>query len=241
MGYIEENDADVYSPTNFSRALTIPIIGDGYPVLSCSKFAEYMQKTNYATPSTADAGPYQYAFDTNMNMFEYLHEHPPLGKQFDHHMGGYRQGRPSWMDPHFYPVEKELIKAKFPQAPGRLVLQDIPAVIDGIQQLDNKIERTVHDFLTEQPIKGKNILKQIAGAMKRGYSKLLINENIIPDTEADWQATALDMMMMTLFASKERTLSDWRQLLESSGVGLKITRIWSVKHSQESLIECELV
>jgi hypothetical protein len=88
---------------------------------------------------------------------------------------------------------------------------------------------------------GINILKQIAGAMKRGYSKLLINENIIPDTEADWQATALDMMMMTLFASKERTLSDWRQLLESSGVGLKITRIWSVKHSQESLIECELV
>jgi hypothetical protein len=81
-----------------------------------------MQKTNYATPSTADAGPYQYAFDTNMNMFEYLHEHPPLGKQFDHHMGGYRQGRPSWMDPHFYPVEEELIKGMEPSTDAVLLV-----------------------------------------------------------------------------------------------------------------------
>lgn len=43
-------------------------------------------------------------------MFEYLHAHPPMGKQFDHHMGGYRQGRPSWMDSNFYPVEERLIK-----------------------------------------------------------------------------------------------------------------------------------
>jgi hypothetical protein len=84
------------------------------------------------------------------------------------------------------------------------------------------------------------ILKQIVSAMKPGYSKLLINKNIIPDKEADWQVTALDMTMMTLFASKERTSSDWSQLLESPEIGLKIVRIWGVKHSQESLIECEL-
>lgn len=69
-----------------------------------------MQKTNYEVPSNAKAGPYQYAFDTELNMFEYLHEHPPLGKQFDHHMGGYRQGRPSWMDPDFFPVQERLIE-----------------------------------------------------------------------------------------------------------------------------------
>lgn len=87
----------------------------------------------------------------------------------------------------------------------------------------------------------KSILKQIADAMERGYSKLLINENVIPDIGADWQSTALDMMMLTLFSSKERTLSEWRQLLESPESGLKIVRIWGTKHSQESLIECELV
>ena len=84
------------------------------------------------------------------------------------------------------------------------------------------------------------ILEQIVSAMARGYSKLLINENVIPDRSADREATGLDMMMMTLFSSKERRLGEWKELLEGSGLGLKIVHVWSVKHSQESLIECEL-
>ncbi|KAF2646829.1 S-adenosyl-L-methionine-dependent methyltransferase [Massarina eburnea CBS 473.64] len=291
MGYIKETDVDEYAPTNFSKALTIPIIGDGYPCLAggahtaSTKLHEYLRQTQYATPSDFAAGPYQYAFDTEMNLFQYMHAHPPLGKQFDHHMGGYRQGRPSWMDPNFYPVKEQIFagmdtsedsvllvdiggglghdlgefSAKYPDAPGRLVLQDLQVVIDGIKQLDPKIERMNHDFLTEQPLKGArayymhsvlhdwpddmcaNILKPLAGAMKRGYSKLLINENVIPDKDADWQATALDVLMMALFASKERTLTQWRQLLETPELGLRIVRVWSAEHSQESLIECELV
>ncbi|RMZ72389.1 O-methyltransferase B [Pyrenophora seminiperda CCB06] len=291
MGYIIETGADEYAPTSFSKALTIPVIGDGYPALaggahvSCSKFPTYMQQMKYANPATLQPRPYQYAFDTELDMFQYVHAHEPLGIQFDHHMGGYRQGRPSWMDANFYPVAKRLIKdmstaedavllvdiggglghdlgefrAKHPDAPGRLVLQDLPNVITSIQTLDPKIERMEYDFYTEQPVKGarayymhsvlhdwtddvcEKILQQIVGAMKRGYSRLLINENVIPDKGADWQVTALDMMMMTLFASKERTLSEWRQLLESPKIGLKIVDVWSSKHSQESLIECELV
>ena len=31
MGYINELGPDEYESTNFSKALTIPIIGDGYP------------------------------------------------------------------------------------------------------------------------------------------------------------------------------------------------------------------
>jgi hypothetical protein len=33
MGYIKETDSDEYMATNFSNALTISIIGDGYPCL----------------------------------------------------------------------------------------------------------------------------------------------------------------------------------------------------------------
>jgi hypothetical protein len=33
MGYIKETGNDEYAPTSFSNALTIPIIGDGYPCL----------------------------------------------------------------------------------------------------------------------------------------------------------------------------------------------------------------
>ncbi|KAJ4378633.1 hypothetical protein N0V86_005503 [Didymella sp. IMI 355093] len=290
MDYILETGADKYAPTNFSNALTIPIIGDGYPALaggahvSFSRFSEYMQATSYANPSDGKPNPYQFAFRTEMNMFEYMHAHPPLGMQFDNHMSGYRQGRPSWMDRDFYPVEERLFKdidtspetvllvdvgggqghdlaeflTKHPSAPGRLVLQDTKVVIDGIQQLDGKIECMVHDFLTAQPLEAarayymhsvlhdwtddvcKQILKQIAGAMKPGYSKLLINENIIPATGANWEATALDITMMTLFGAQERTSSEWQKLLEDPSIGLKIVRVWSVNHSQESLIECEL-
>lgn len=77
--------------------------------MSCSKFSTYMQQMKYANPSELRPRPYQYAFVTNMDMFQYLHAHPPLGVQFDHHMGGYRQGRPSWMDTGFYPVTERLV------------------------------------------------------------------------------------------------------------------------------------
>lgn len=75
--------------------------------------------------------------------------------------------------------------------------------------------------------------------MVPGYSKLLINENVIPDTGAHWEATALDMMMLTLLAAKERTATQWRHLIEEMA-GLKIVKIWDVGAGVESLIECEL-
>ena len=43
-------------------------------------------------------------------MFEYLNTHSPLGEQFDHHMSGYRQGRPGRMDPGLYSVQEKLVK-----------------------------------------------------------------------------------------------------------------------------------
>lgn len=47
-----------------------------------------------------------------------------------------------------------ILRSKHPRAPGRLVLQETKGVIDGIQQLDGKIERMVHDFYTAQPLAG---------------------------------------------------------------------------------------
>lgn len=95
----------------------------------------------------------------------------------------------------------------------------------------------LHDWPNEMCM---SILKRIVDAMKPGYSKLLINEIVLPDRNADAETTGLDMMLMALFTSKERKLQEWTQLIEASGLGLKIVSVWSVKHSQESLIECEL-
>lgn len=82
------------------------------------------------------------------------------------------------------------------------------------------------------------ILGNTAAAMKPGYSKLLINEHVVPDTGAQWEMTGLDIMMLTLLSSRERTRENWEDLLTKAG--LKISRIYSARADAESLIECEL-
>lgn len=83
--------------------------------------------------------------------------------------------------------------------------------------------------------------------MEPGYSRLLIHENCIPALGAHWEATALDMMMLGLVASKERTELEWRELIGATvrqdGYRLQVVGIWGdgEEEGTESLIECELV
>ncbi|UKZ78181.1 hypothetical protein TrVFT333_005916 [Trichoderma virens FT-333] len=153
----------------------------------------------------------------------------------------------------------ELFLKQFPNNPGRLILQDLPDVIKQARSigLSGKIELMEHDFFTEQPIKNARtyylhsvlhdwpdfkaveILGRLASAMRPGYSKVLIHENLIPDVDAHWQATALDLIMMGMVSSKERKENEWQHLIETAG--LKIVKIWRPLFGAESLIECELV
>ncbi|KAL3462053.1 S-adenosyl-L-methionine-dependent methyltransferase [Aspergillus heterothallicus] len=147
------------------------------------------------------------------------------------------------------------LRRKWPDVPGQLVLQDLPKVMASVKDLHPTIDVTAHDFFTEQPVKGARayymhsvlhdwpdelcakILANLVAAMKPGYSKILVNENVIPDTGAYWEATSLDLIMMQL-GSAERTERQWRSLLEAAG--LKVINIWTARRGVESLIECEL-
>ena len=84
----------------------------------------------------------------------------------------------------------------------------------------------------------RTILQQLIPAMEKGYSKLLINDYVVPDVGASWRVTCLDLCMMALLASCERTEAQWHELLRS--VGLKITGIWTKEPGVESLIEAVL-
>lgn len=152
----------------------------------------------------------------------------------------------------------ESVLTKFPDVTGRFVLQDLPKAIEQARShlLNERIEPMVHDFFTEQPIKNARayymhsvlhdwpdskcleILRYLTAAMKPGYSKLLIHENVIPDTGAHWQSTALDLIMMSMVSSKERKETEWRQVIQAAG--LQIAKIWKPSSGAESLIECEL-
>jgi hypothetical protein len=76
--------------------------------------------------------------------------------------------------------------------------------------------------------------------MKKGYSKLLIWDFVLPDRSPPPTLIALDWEMMSFYAARERKESDWKQLLEDPEVGLKLTGIWSYSQFDQSVIEAEM-
>ncbi|MGI4814608.1 MAG: methyltransferase, partial [Janthinobacterium lividum] len=244
---------------------------------------KYFKSIAYAHPTDIANGPFQYAHNIKAPFFAFLAQNAEYGAVFNNYMSGYRAGKPSWVDAGFYPFTERVLSRHEPEkvllvdvgggmghdlahlrsvlhtANGngkeRLVLQDQADVIAQVPAKQS-FEATVHDFFTEQPVKGATayylhsvlhdwsdedcgrILRQIAGAMERGYSRVLVNELVIPSTEAAWSATSMDWLMMALGAVKERTETEWRALIE--GAGLKVTGIWTVEQGTESLIEAEL-
>ncbi|RAH79729.1 S-adenosyl-L-methionine-dependent methyltransferase [Aspergillus japonicus CBS 114.51] len=246
----------------------------------------FLAQTNHTNPTNPKHTAFHLGHNTTHSFFEHVQREPDTARRFNNHMGVYAQGRPRWMDPGFYPVQQQLVdgavpaiddegvllvdvggsfghdllafRRKWPDLPGRLVLQDLPEVVACVpaEVAELGVEVLGYDFFTPQTVVGarayylhsilhdwpddlcRMILANLKAAMTPGYSKLLINENVIPDTGAYWETTSLDFIMMSI-GSGERTESQWRALLE--GAGLRVVRIWAAQRGVESLIGCELV
>lgn len=97
------------------------------------------------------------------------------------------------------------------------------------------LRNVLHDW---PDTKCREILQRTASAMKKDYSRLLINEWCLGDCGSSVYATLLDINMMAVCAGMERTETQWRDLLGSSG--LRISKIWSESQDAESLIEAVL-
>ncbi|KAI0428314.1 S-adenosyl-L-methionine-dependent methyltransferase [Xylaria sp. FL1042] len=144
---------------------------------------------------------------------------------------------------------------KYPQVPGRVILQDLPHSIDKALPTP-RVENLAHDFFNPQPIEGANfyylrgvlhnhppdrvrmLLENMKKAMRQD-SILLLDEMILPDTKANVDAVSMDITMLSAFAGMERTEGQWRTLIEN--IGLKIVNIYiynSVSH--ESVIDVRL-
>ena len=116
---------------------------------------DLVSQNQYKNPNDHNDTAFQLGHNTQDHIFEYLNKHPECLAQFANHMAGYRTGRPSWMDPNFYPVEENLVKdartepdavfivdigggkghdlqelqTKHPRLPGKLILQELKGVI----------------------------------------------------------------------------------------------------------------
>ena len=138
----------------------------------------YLKEIKYQNPGNIADGPFQYAHHTKDPFFVWIGKRPEHFEHFNNYMSGYRQGKRSWMDEGFYPMEERLgrdaekygtflvdiggglghdleeLKLKHRGVRGRLVLQDKPEVISQISKGSDSIDFTAHDFFTPQPVKG---------------------------------------------------------------------------------------
>lgn len=72
--------------------------------------------------------------------------------------------------------------------------------------------------------------------MKKNYSRLLINDQVLPDVGTELHPSLLDFTMMVYYQAKERTESQWRVLLE--GIGVEVVQIWRLEGGgSEAVIE----
>lgn len=217
-------------------------------------------------------------------MFTWFKSNPKVAGSFNNHMTGYAQALSPWLE--FYPFKERIssavedtagdekpvllvdiggsvghdlvkLQAACGPLPGRLVLQELPHVINSITSLDASIEKMAYDFFTEQPVKGAyayyfhsilhnwgdadvlRILEAVKPALVRGRSKLLVNDYVLQDIGADPLATSLDIGMMGLLQSEERTEQQWVNLLGQ--VGFKMVSVWRSDSGQgQAVFEAEL-
>lgn len=242
---------------------------------------KYLSETRFKNPTNPHNAPYQYAFRTQLPFFEHIRQFPERLRVFNSAMTVQRAGRgEDWFK--FFPVESTIsknfpsdgkdavllvdvgggvghdlkaFKARFPELPGRLVLQDLPQVIENIATIPDGIEPLEHDMFTPQPIQNarayylrtvlhdwpdsycRDILKNITSAMGV-TSRLLLNECVLAETGNPLFPAQLDISMMMRYGSMERSRNQWESLLE--GVGLEIVKVHAAREARpgsESLIE----
>ncbi|KAF2742529.1 O-methyltransferase [Sporormia fimetaria CBS 119925] len=142
----------------------------------------------------------------------------------------------------------------------KFVVQDLPGTAaDGERMLDpafkSRIEFQGHNLMDEQPVKDADIymfrsvllnwpdkyvvkfLKNLVPAMRPGV-KVLVNEGCLPEpgTVDSWDdklLRSLDLCMMAMFNSKERTVEEWAGLFTEADPRYKFV---SAKKPEGSLL-----
>lgn len=290
-GFAEEPEPCEYLPTALSKEMTqrtsIGVVESLFLEFlpGIQKVPEYLQVIGYKSPEDPLFAPLQYAHNFKQDGFSWLCENPAALTRFNAFMEGQRADRPHWAD--WFPIPDQILasahkgsdgpllvdigggrghdllgfKQRFPEAPGKLVLEDLPTVIEEARSaLDlegNGIDAVGYDFFAqEQPIKGARvyyfrnifhdwsddkarlIIKNLVPAMERGYSKVLMEEYIIPDKNARALEGMTDIAVMVFCSGLERTRQRFTNLLESAG--LKVTKFWTREGDGQGIIEAEL-
>lgn len=97
------------------------------------------------------------------------------------------------------------------------------------------IKNVLHDWPDDKVV---IILENIKPAMKAGYSKLIIEEYILPNRNARLLPCMVDLGLRVFCSGMERTRQQWSDLITS--VGLTIQKFWIHDSDRMGIIEVEL-
>ncbi|KAL9593019.1 MAG: hypothetical protein Q9219_007696 [cf. Caloplaca sp. 3 TL-2023] len=149
--------------------------------------------------------------------------------------------------------------AEYPGFKGSMILEDLPLTFTEMNEEEQfkiraaGIKLQEYNFFDPQPIKGASIyfirdvlhdwpdteaiqiLRQTAEAMEPGRSRLLIEDHVVDDENVHHTAAAKDILMLVTLNGIERTLEQWKVLLEVSG--LLIVKVWPDGADHPSIIE----
>ncbi|KAJ5656088.1 hypothetical protein N7507_008038 [Penicillium longicatenatum] len=135
-------------------------------------------------------------------------------------------------------VDLQRLAESFPDMDYELVLQDLPETLDRIPSADiYYLKSVLHDW---DDISAQKILSNTAKAMQ-SYSRLLINEIVLSDTNESLVRCDMDMLMLYLCNGMERTKTQWAGLLAKAEPPLELVDVWSVPEDQQSVIEARLL
>ncbi|OJJ42407.1 hypothetical protein ASPZODRAFT_137320 [Penicilliopsis zonata CBS 506.65] len=247
---------------------------------------EFLKLTKYRNPEDPLATALQYTYNfNNMDGFTWLCGNPDALRRFNGFMEGQRTDRPHWAD--WFPVRERVLdhpdlgpetplivdiganrghdligfRQRFPDVPGKLMLEDLPKVIDEVRDAQDleaaKVETQVFDFFNEiQPIHGARvyyfkhilhdwsdekasiIIKNLKPAMRPGFSKIIMEEYILADQNAALLSCVTDMAVMAFCSGLERTRRRWDTLLTENG--LRVIKYWVPEGDGLGIIEAEL-
>ena len=175
--------SDIITKMSYSRNFNIPIL---------SRLPEYFERHGFKTHDDAYNSPFQYVMGTKPHYFDWLQSQPRFQSAFNTAMGMSRLNRgEEWFES--YPVEEKLVvkessdpllddiaggrghdliafNKKFPNLGGKLILQDLPIVVDDIKGLPSGIEAMKHDFFEPHPLKvPKLITFAVVSTLPRPY------------------------------------------------------------------------
>jgi hypothetical protein len=228
-----------------------------------NKMPEYLASIAFRNPDTALNTLFQYAMQTEMNYFEWLHTQTKELKVFSEAMAVSSAlneiavvklvselfppevfSSENWKNGQVLVVDvgggrckmwNEVRKAR-PDLKGRVIVQDLSKEIERRGPADG-VEIMAYDFFTAQLVKSmfspppsdnslmcidahtyffrhvihdwpdsacRSILRQTVSAMKKGYSRLIIVDVVLPNVGASLQEALMDINMIYI-SGMERT------------------------------------